>query len=149
MRSRDESLLLFIFAKITWPQLLRNARIAPVSMSAALKNPSDFISLSDEVWGIFVFSGEVDFSNSANLGTHFRRKHWGIQRGRSPWLRVSNRGEQRPVGTRLCPQSLVCYTFCDRGRLKGAVRRGNGHFEMTTGQANFADFPDIKCENLL
>ena len=100
--------------KIAGPQPLRDARIAPVSMSAALKNPSDFISLSDEVWGIFVFSEEVVFSNSANLGTHFCRKHWGIQRGISPCLRVSNRGEQHPVGTRLCSQSLVCYTFSDR-----------------------------------
>lgn len=109
---------------------MRDARITLVSMSAALKNPRDFIFLPDDFSGIFVFSGEVDFSNSANLGTHFRRKHWGIQRGMSPWLWVSNRGKQHPVGTRFCSQSLVCYTFGDRGRLKGAVRRRNGHFVL-------------------
>ena len=31
-------------------------------------------------------------------------------------------------GTRLCPQSLVCYTFGDRGWRKGVVRGGNKHF---------------------
>ena len=118
-------------------------------MSAALKNPSEFISLTDEVWGIFVFSGEVFFQSCTALGTHLRRKHWGIQRGESPWLWVFNRGEKHPVGTRFCPQSLVCYTFCDRGQLKGAVRRGNGHFEMTTGQADFENLPVRESENLL
>ena len=39
-----------------------------------------------------------------------------VSRGmQSLWLWVSNRGEQHPVGTRFCSQSLVCYyTFCDR-----------------------------------
>lgn len=31
------------------------------------------------------------------------------------------RGRPAPFGARLCLQSLVCYTFCDRWRGKGAV----------------------------
>lgn len=41
------------------------------------------------------------------------------------------------VGTRLCPQSLVCYTFGDRGWRKGVVRGGNKHFPSATEQADF------------
>lgn len=33
-----------------------------------------------------------------------------------------------PVGTRFCLQSLVCYTFCDRWRWKGAVPRQTDTF---------------------
>ena len=56
-----------------------------------------------------------------SLGTTVRRK-LQVSRGmQSLWLWVSNRGEKRPVGTRFCSQSLVCYTFCDRWRRKGAV----------------------------
>ena len=73
------------------------------------------------------------------------------------WLGVSNRGEstllavvskggsaalagriqrnRRFRGTRLCPQSLVCYTFGDRGWRKGVVRGGNKHFPSATEQA--------------
>ena len=50
----------------------------------------------------------------------------GIQQGRTA-----------PFGTRFCLQSLVCYTFCGRGRFKGVVRGGNKHFEVTTEQADF------------
>ena len=62
----------------------------------------------------FVFlriGGKLHFYS---LGTAVRRK-LQVSRGmQSLWLRVSNRGEKRPVGTRFCSQSLVCYTFCDR-----------------------------------
>ena len=33
-------------------------------------------------------------------------------------------GNSVPLGTRFCLQSLVCYTFCDRWRGKGAAGRG-------------------------
>ena len=41
-------------------------------------------------------------------------------------------------GTRLCAQSLVCYTFGDRGWRKGVVRGRNKHFQSATEQADFA-----------
>ena len=130
-----------LYSEMAAPQPLRDARITNASMRAALKNPSDFISLSDEVWGIFCFWGKC-FSKAVQLLGSTFAENIGVSKGENPrWLWVSNRGEQCPVGTRLCPQSLVCYTFCNRGRLKGAVRRGNGHFEMTTGQADFANLP--------
>ena len=43
-----------------------------------------------------------------------------------------------PVGTRFCLQSLVCYTFGDRGWLKGVVRGRNKHFQSATEQADSA-----------
>ena len=41
-------------------------------------------------------------------------------------------------GTRLCLQSLVCYTFGDRGWLKGVVRGWNKRFQSATEQAGSA-----------
>ena len=41
-------------------------------------------------------------------------------------------------GTRLCLQSLVCYTFGDRGWRKGVVRGRNKHFPSATEQADSA-----------
>ena len=88
-------------------------------------------------------------------------KRAGIPKGRQfLWLGVSNRGEstllavvskggsaalagriqrnRRFRGTRLCAQSLVCYTFGDRGWRKGVVRGGNKHFPSATEQADSA-----------
>ena len=49
-----------------------------------------------------------------SLGT-ICEENMRVSRGmQSLWLWVSNRGERRPVGTRFCLQSLVCYTFGDR-----------------------------------
>ena len=70
--------------KIAWPQPLRDARITNASMSAALKNPSDFISLSDEVWGIFVFPGEVFFQKLYSFGYSLSPKTLGYPKGRIP-----------------------------------------------------------------
>ena len=41
-------------------------------------------------------------------------------------------------------QSLVCYTFCDRGRLKGVGRWKSKHFELPTEQADFVPLQDGK-----
>ena len=53
------------------------------------------------------------------------------------------RGRKNPKkpgfrGTRLCAQSLVCYTFGDRGWRKGGVRGRNKHFPSATEQAGSA-----------
>lgn len=53
-------------------------------MSAALKNPSDFISLSDEVWGIFAFSEEVDFFKFCEFGYPLALKTLGHPKGNIP-----------------------------------------------------------------
>ena len=45
-----------------------------------------------------------------SLGTIFEENMKGVQRGAAPWLWVSNRGEQHPVGTRFCSaKSSVLY----------------------------------------
>ena len=73
----------------------------------------------------------------------------GVSKGDSvPFAVVSKGGgaalagriqrNRRFHGTRLCPQSLVCYTFGDRGWLKGVVRGRNKHFPSATEQANSA-----------
>ena len=85
---------------------------------------------------------------------------WGIQRGQSslgggfqrrrrclggrhptegrPSVAGRIQRNRRFRGTRLCPQSLVCYTFGDRGWRKGVVRGGNKHFPSATEQADSA-----------
>lgn len=60
-----------------------------------------------------------------------------------PWREESNE-TGRFRGTRLCWQSLVCYTFWDRGWFKGVVLRGNKHFEAAAEQADFASLWDKK-----
>ena len=70
--------------KIAWSQPLRDARISNAPMSAALKNPRDFIFLPDDFSGIFVFSGEVFFKSCTAFGAHFHRKHRGYPKGRIP-----------------------------------------------------------------
>ena len=58
---------------------------------------------------------------------------------------VSNRGERALLAHDFAVQSLVCETFCDRGRFKGVVRWGNKRFELTAEQADFAALRDGKC----
>ena len=51
------------------------------------------------------------------------------------------RGAKAPCWhTILLLQSLVCYTFCDRGWLKGVDRWRSKHFEVAAGQADFESF---------
>lgn len=131
--------------KIARPQPLRDARITLVSMSAGIEKIPQISSYCQMKSGGFLcFRGKCFFKSCTALGAHFHQKYWGIQRGESPWLWVSNRGEQHPVGTRLCPQSLVCYPFCDRGRLKGAVRRGKQTLWDDHRTEEFCDLPERK-----
>ena len=60
------------------------------------------------------------------------------------YFRVSNRGESALLAHDFPLESLVCYTFCDPGWLKGVVRWGNKHFEIPTEQADFASLRDGK-----
>ena len=50
---------------------------------------------------------------------------------------VSKRGESAMLAHDFAMQSLVCYTFCDRGWLKGVGRWRSKHFEVAVGQADF------------
>ena len=53
------------------------------------------------------------------------KKTWGVQRGISPWLWVSNRGEQYPVGTRFCAaKSNVLYLLRPLTLERGCHRTG-------------------------
>ena len=62
----------------------------------------------------------------------------GIQRRAEPSVAGRIQRNRRFRGTRLCPRSLVCYTFGDRGWRKGVVRGGNKHFPSATEQAGSA-----------
>ena len=53
---------------------------------------------------------------------------------------VSKRGESALLAHDFAVQSLVCYTFCDRGWLKGVARWRSKHFEVAAGQADFESF---------
>ena len=63
---------------------------------------------------------------------------WGVQRELCSPLTGRIQRNRRFRGTRLCSQSLVCYTFGDRGWLKGVVRGRNKHFPSATEQAGSA-----------
>ncbi len=73
---------------------------------------------------------------------------WFPKAAALPWREASNGGQspsgrKNPMkpgfrGTRLCLQSLVCYTFGDRGWRKGVVRGGNKRFQPATEQAGSA-----------
>ena len=53
------------------------------------------------------------------------KKIWGVQRGISPWLWVSNRGEKHPVGTRFCSaKSSVLYLLRPLTRERDCRRIG-------------------------
>lgn len=86
---------------------------------------------------------------------------WVSNRGESTLLAGESKGDRVPLavvskggaalagriqwnrrfrGTRLCSQSLVCYTFGDRGWRKGVVRGGNKHFPSATEQADSASY---------
>ena len=60
-----------------------------------------------------------------------------VSKGGSAALAGRIQRNRRFRGTRLCAQSLVCYTFGDRGWLKGVVRGRNKHFQPATEQADF------------
>ena len=62
----------------------------------------------------------------------------GIQRRAEPSVAGRIQRNRRFRGTRLCPQSLVCYTFGDRGWRKGVVQGGNKRFPSATEQAGSA-----------
>ena len=60
-----------------------------------------------------------------------------VSKGGSAALAGRIQRNRRFRGTRLCTQSLVCYTFGDRGWRKGVVRGRNKHFPSATEQADF------------
>ena len=61
----------------------------------------------------------------------------GIQWRAAPFVAGRIQRNRRFRGTRLCLQSLVCYTFCDRWRWKGGVALENTPFPVTAEQADF------------
>ena len=77
-----------------------------------------------------------------SLGGGFQRRQRCLG-GRNPkegraFLAGRIQRNRRFRGTRLCSQSLVCYTFGDRGWRKGIVRGGNNPFPSATEQAGSA-----------
>ena len=71
----------------------------------------------------------------------------GIQRRAEPSVAGRIQRNRRFRGTRLCSQSLVCYTFGDRGWRKGVVRDRNKRFQAanrvggaTMASADFSQF---------
>ena len=64
----------------------------------------------------------------------------GIQRRAEPSVAGRIQRNRRFRGTRLFWKSLVCYTFGDRGWMKGVVRGGNKHFQSATEQTDSASY---------
>ena len=61
---------------------------------------------------------------------------WGVQRGIFPWLRVSNRGEKHPVGTRFCSaKSSVLYLLRPL-TLEGGCHRTGQTFSCGSRRTN-------------
>lgn len=70
----------------------------------------------------------------------FAQKMMGYPKGSNPLGSGFPIGASSiPVGTRFCLQSLVCYTFCDRWRRKGAGSGQDWHFSMTAEQGDITD----------
>lgn len=73
----------------------------------------------------FCFSSHRWQTAFLQFGYQPAKKTWGVQRGASPWLWVSNRGEQHPVGTRFCAaKSSVLYLLRPLTRERGCHRTG-------------------------
>ena len=67
-----------------------------------------------------VFSSHRCQTAFLQFGYQPAKKTWGVQRGISPWLWVSNRGEKHPVGTRFCSaKSSVLYLLRPLPRERG------------------------------
>ena len=79
----------------------------------------------------------------------FSRKICGVSRGvKSLGSGFPIGARSIPVGTRFCLQSLVCYTFCDRWRWKGAVTLPDRQFPEAAEQADFVGCKLQKTRNL-
>lgn len=73
----------------------------------------------------FVFSSLRCQTAFLQFGYQPAKKTWGVQREISLWLRVSNRGEQHPVGTRFCAaKSSVLYLLRPLTLERGCHRTG-------------------------
>ena len=92
----------------------------------------------------FVFSSHRCQTAFLQFGYQPAKKTWGVQRGISPWLWVSNRGEKHPVGTRFCSaKSSVLYLLRPLTLERGCPTPGR-HFLATAEQADFVAERDTK-----
>lgn len=88
------------------------------------KSHKPHILILDEACGIFLFLGIVIYTSQRRLVYTQAMKTRDIQRGVSPWLWVSNRGEQHPCWhTTLPAKSSVLY-LCGPLTLQGTDWRG-------------------------
>ena len=83
-----------------------------------------------------------------SLGTIFEENIWGVQRGETPRLWVSNRGERIPVGTRFSfGKSSVLYLLRPLTLERGCPTPDR-HFSAAAEQADFVGCKLQKTRNL-
>lgn len=116
----------------------RQSRTAfrPFAAGKNAKKPVGFVG--GDCKGAALLWQRKDDAGARDRGKDHTRHFGGSLRGRIQRNRtVSWRGIQRgrrPRGTRLCLQGLVCYTFCGRGRGKGAAAMGSPQNEVLWGE---------------
>ena len=91
----------FCFIVISLPYSMANKKSRRIHLSQGVKSA-----------GLFVFSEIVKYTRRSRLVYTQATKTRGIQRGGLPFGSGFPIGaSSTPVGTRLCWQSIVCYTF--------------------------------------
>ena len=96
----------------------------------------------------FVFSSHRCQTAFLQFGYQPAKKTWGVQRGISPWLWVSNRGEPHPCWhTILLAKSSVLY-LCFRLTLERGCPTPDRPFPVAAEQADFVGCKLQKTRNL-
>ena len=111
--------------------------------------PRGFLFLFEELSGDFLFWDLNPKAYFCSLWVQILKRLGSRRDSRFLGFWVSKRGESALLAHDFAWQSLVCYTFCDRGWLKGVGRWRNKHFEMPTEQTDFANLSVRESENLL
>ena len=96
----------------------------------------------------FVFSSHRCQTAFLQFGYQPAKKTWGVHRGISPWLWVSNRVELHSVGTRLCPaKSSVLYLLRPLTQERGC-HTPDRQFPVAAEQADFVGWKEHKTLDL-
>ena len=111
-------------------------------------NRRNFHPRKDGDYSGFVFSEEWCQTAFLQFGYHSSENIWGVQRGETPRLWVSNRGERIPVGTRFSfGKSSVLYLLRPLTLERGCLT-SDRHFSAAAEQADFVGCKPQKTRNL-
>lgn len=128
----------FCFIVISLPYSMANKKSRRIHLSQGVKSA-----------GLFVFSEIVKYTRRSRLVYALATKTRGIQRGVSPWLWVSNRGEKHPCWhTILLAKSSVLYLLRPLTLERGCPTPDR-HFSASAEQADFVGCKLQKTRNLL